>query len=141
MTATISIALMKIICISDTHIGRGDKHLPRALLEALENADLILHAGDITSMEVIDELKAYGHVEAVAGNMDGWYVSRHLPEKKIIEAGKFRIGLTHGGGNKLNLEERVVQKFINDKVDCLVYGHSHRAQHRKTRRHPARQPR
>ncbi len=53
--------------------------------------------------------------------------SKHLPEKKIIQAGKFKIGLIHGGGSVRDLEDRVVKKFRDDKVDCIVYGHSHRA--------------
>jgi len=118
---------MTIVCISDTHIEKGNKVLPAPLLEALSGADLILHAGDITSLDVLDELKAYAPVEAVAGNMDGWDVSNNLPEKKIIQAGKFKIGLIHGGGSVRDLEDRVVKKFRDDKVDCIVYGHSHRA--------------
>jgi putative phosphoesterase len=118
---------MNIVCISDTHIEKGNKGLPAPLLEALGGADLILHAGDITSLDVIDELKAYAPVEAVAGNMDGWEVSKDLTEKKIIQAGKFKIGLIHGGGSVRDLEDRVVKKFRDDKVDCIVYGHSHRA--------------
>ncbi len=118
---------MKIICISDTHIENGDKKLPTVLTRALEGADLILHAGDITSLEVIDELRTYAKVEAVAGNMDGFDVAAKLPEKTIIQAGNFRIGLIHGGGSVRDLEERVVRMFRNDDVDCIVYGHSHRA--------------
>ncbi|MGC2422824.1 MAG: metallophosphoesterase family protein [Nitrospirota bacterium] len=118
---------MNIVCISDTHIEKGNKGLPAALLEALSGADLILHAGDITSLDVIDELKTYAPVEAVAGNMDGWEVSNNLPEKRIIQAGKFKIGLIHGGGSVRDLEDRVIRKFRDDKVDCIVYGHSHRA--------------
>jgi putative phosphoesterase len=118
---------MNIVCISDTHIEKGNKGLPAPLLEALSGADLILHAGDITSLDVIDELKAYAPVEAVAGNMDGWDVSKDLPEKRIIQAGKFKIGLIHGGGSVRDLEDRVIKKFRDDKVDCIVYGHSHRA--------------
>ncbi len=118
---------MKIICISDTHIENGNKKLPAALTDALEGADLILHAGDITSMDVIGELKAYAPVEAVAGNMDGLEVAGKLPEKTIIQAGNFSIGLIHGGGSVRDLEERVVRKFRHDNVDCVVYGHSHRA--------------
>ncbi len=118
---------MKIICISDTHIENGNKKLPDVLIRALEGADLILHAGDITSLAVIDELKAYAPVEAVAGNMDGFDVAEKLPEKTIIQAGRFRIGLVHGGGSVRDLEERVVRMFRHDGVDCIVYGHSHRA--------------
>jgi uncharacterized protein len=127
MTIFVLTVSMKIVCISDTHMEKGDNRLPVLLLEALSGADLILHAGDITTMDIIDELKAYAPVEAVAGNMDGWDVSKHLPEKRIIQAGKFRIGLIHGGGSVRDLEDRVIKKFRDDKVDCIVYGHSHSA--------------
>ncbi|MHB8174033.1 MAG: metallophosphoesterase family protein [Nitrospirota bacterium] len=118
---------MKIICISDTHMENGNKKLPAVLTDALKGADLILHAGDITSLDVIDGLKDYAPVEAVAGNMDGWDVVEKLPEKRIIQSGKFKIGLIHGGGSVRDLEERVIRKFRDHKVDCIVYGHSHKA--------------
>jgi putative phosphoesterase len=117
---------MKVICISDTHAD-GMGKLPAALYDALKTADLILHAGDITSPEVIEELKAIAPVEAVAGNMDGWDISNHYPEKKVIEAGGFRIGITHGAGRVTNIEERVLAIFEGDNVDCIVFGHSHHA--------------
>jgi len=115
---------MKVLCISDTHAD-GMGKLPAALYDALKTADLILHAGDITSPSVIDELKAIAPVEAVAGNMDGWDISNHHPDKKVVEAGGFRIGITHGAGRVTNIEERVLAIFENDNVDCIVFGHSH----------------
>jgi len=118
---------MKIACISDTHIPGGMGMLPMALYEGLKGADLILHAGDITSLDVIEELKLIAPVEAVAGNMDGWEVARTLPEKKIVQAGRFRIGLIHGGGRVPGMEDRILKIFEEDNIDCLVYGHSHKA--------------
>lgn len=116
---------MKIACISDTHVEGGMGKLPAALYEGLRGVDLILHAGDIVSVDVIEELKLIAPVEAVAGNMDGWDVARLLPEKKVIQAERFRIGLTHGGGKVPGLEERIIERFRDDGVDCIVYGHSH----------------
>jgi putative phosphoesterase len=116
---------MKIACISDTHVERGMGKLPTALYEGLKGVDLILHAGDIVSMDVIEELKLIAPVEAVAGNMDGWDVTRHLPAKKVIQAGRFKIGLMHGWSKLPGLEERLLESFKDDEIDCLVYGHSH----------------
>jgi putative phosphoesterase len=116
---------LKIGCISDTHIEHGMGNLPKALYEGLKGVDLILHAGDITTLEVIEELKLIAPVEAVAGNMDGWDVANALPVKKVVQAGRFRIGLVHGGGKVPGMEERILKYFETDEIDCLVYGHSH----------------
>lgn len=118
---------MKIACISDTHISHGTGKLPKALYEGLKGSDLILHAGDITSMDVIEELSAIAPVEAVAGNMDGWDIAGKLPEDRVIEAAGLKIGLTHGGGSVSDIEDRVLARFEKDNVDCVVFGHSHRA--------------
>ena len=115
---------MKVICISDTHVD-GMGKLPAALYDALKTADLIIHAGDITSPSVIEELMSMAPVEAVAGNMDGWDISNYHPKKKVVEAGGFRIGITHGAGRVTNIEERVLAIFEGDNVDCIVFGHSH----------------
>jgi len=116
---------MKIACISDTHIPGGTGKLPKALYEGLKGVDLILHAGDIVSLDVIEELRLIAPVEAVAGNMDGWDVASKLPEKTVVQAGRFRIGLIHGGGRVPGMEERILKLFEGDDIDCLVYGHSH----------------
>ena len=61
---------MLIGLISDTHIPDRRVKLPEKVLETFENVDLILHAGDITSQRVIDELEKSGPVIAVKGNRD-----------------------------------------------------------------------
>ena len=116
---------MKIGCVSDTHIAGGMGKLPKALLEGLKGVDLILHAGDIVSLDVVEELKLIAPVEAVAGNMDPWEVAHALPDKKVLTVGRFRIGLIHGGGKVPGMEERILAQFEGDGIDCLVYGHSH----------------
>ena len=118
---------MKIFCISDTHISNGTGKLPKTLYNGLKGADLILHAGDITSMDVIEELSAIAPIEAVAGNMDGWDIAGKLPESRVIEAAGFKIGLAHGGGSVADIEDRVIRRFEQDGVDCIVFGHSHKA--------------
>jgi len=118
---------MKIGCVSDTHINGGMGKLPPALIEGLRGVDLILHAGDIVTLDVIEELRLIAPTEAVAGNMDGWDVAAVLPEKRVIQAGNHRIGLIHGGGRVPDIKERVLAKFRDDGVDCIVFGHSHQA--------------
>ena len=86
--------------------------------------DIIVHAGDIVSMEVVDFLSRK-NLHAVHGNMDPADIKHYLPRKKVIQLEKFRIGLIHGGGASAGLEERVRGEFRD--VDVIVYGHSHQA--------------
>src|SRR6201996_9855883 len=62
---------MKIVAISDTHAPRRWKSCPPRVAEQLRTADLILHAGDVCTASVLDELAAYAPVQAVLGNNDG----------------------------------------------------------------------
>jgi len=117
--------MLKIGVISDTHAS-GIQELPGKLLEVLKQVDLILHAGDIVRVEVLEELKKIGpELRAVYGNMDPFKVRETLKDTEIIEEGNIRIGLTHGLGTPHNLIETVKKKFKNEELDAIVYGHSH----------------
>lgn len=115
---------MKIGVISDTHLSRGNELLEEIIERYFKEANLILHAGDLTSLEVLDVFKEK-EVVAVSGNMDSREVKRRLPEKEVVEAGGFKIGLVHGWGSPNGLERKAAAGFQN--VDCVVFGHSHRA--------------
>ena len=115
---------MKIGVISDTHLRRVSGEFKDIFKKYLADKDLILHAGDIVSEEIIDFL-ADRNVHAVYGNMDPIEVRVRLPEKSVVEAGPYRIGLIHGWGPSAGLEDRIAGEF-ND-VDAVVYGHSHMA--------------
>ena len=116
---------MLIGCVSDTHLA--GRPVPRAVLDAFEGTDLILHAGDILDMSVLEELSAVAETLAVRGNMDRGHTARSLPEKRVIEAGGFKIGLTHGGGSPLGIVGRVAAAFDGEGCDCIVFGHTHSA--------------
>ncbi|NHM29370.1 metallophosphoesterase family protein [Neobacillus terrae] len=116
---------MKIVVVSDTHIPRRAKKLPTALLKDLVVADLMLHAGDWQTVEVYEELSKYGKVEGVYGNVDGVDIKGIFSEKKIIEAGKFHIGIIHGHGKGQTTEKRALRAFKDDHVDLIIFGHSH----------------
>jgi len=115
---------MKIGVISDTHMPYAAPQIPSEIYNAFKGADLILHAGDLIETSVLDELKKMAEVQAVCGNMDKPDVQKLLPTKKIIKAGKFTIGLIHGYGLPFNLINTVRKEF-SQKVDVIVFGHSH----------------
>lgn len=118
---------MKIGVISDTHIPSVTDKLPDRVFAEFRGADLILHAGDLVSLSVLDSLGTLAKVEAVCGNMDHLDVCAALPAKRIVEAGKFRIGLTHGFGAPGGLLDWVKRQFADERVDAIVFGHSHHA--------------
>ena len=117
--------MLRIGVLSDTHIVDlevGIPFLERLLEKEFLGADLILHAGDVVHP---DSLLAFESklLYAVRGNMDP--PVQGIPLKRVIEVGGFRIGLIHGWGPAENLEKRVLQEFVGQPIDCLVYGHSH----------------
>ena len=61
---------MRVAVLSDTHSPRFWKGCPPAVAEHLDGADLILHAGDVCTADVLDELAAYAPVRVVLGNND-----------------------------------------------------------------------
>lgn len=118
---------MKIGVISDTHIPSVGDKLPDKIVEVFSGVDLILHAGDAVSGYVHDYLNLIAEEIAVCGNMDHLDVCKELPAKRIVEAGKFRIGLTHGYGAPGSLVDWVRHQFEGEHVDAIVFGHSHHA--------------
>ena len=72
---------------------------PEACLERLRAADLILHAGDLVAVEVLELLESLGPpVHAVHGNVDEPALRMRLPAVRLVEAGGARIVMTHDGG-------------------------------------------
>lgn len=114
---------MKVGVISDTHVPAIVKALPPVIFDIFKDVELILHAGDLVERSVLEELKAIAPVEAVAGNMDTIEIRQTLPAKKIVEIGRFRVGLIHGQGNIEGQKQRIRKEF--DTVDLIVFGHSH----------------
>ncbi len=115
---------MKIGVMSDTHLYSVTDELKRIVEGVFSRTDLVLHAGDIVSGEVLVYLESCG-VVAVHGNMCRPEVAESLPDKRVVEAAGFRIGLMHGWGARDGLARRLRREF--GEIDCLVYGHSHRA--------------
>jgi hypothetical protein len=120
---------MRIAVLADTHVHMLE-HLPKKIIDALSTVDLIIHAGDFTDVQVLKELERLGEVKAVQGNMDSTELKTILPVKEIVEVENKRIGITHGSGSPWGIEERVRKMFESDRIDIIVYGHSHRSQNK-----------
>ena len=115
---------MLVAVISDTHLPRGNRTLPAACVERLRGADLILHAGDLVTADVLADLRALGPpVAAVHGNVDDEQVRRLLPSARLVEAGDARIAMTHDAGPAGGRLQRLRARFAD--ADAVVFGHSH----------------
>lgn len=110
---------------ADTHIPTRAKGLPEKLVEQFKKVDLILHAGDFVQKDVLEIFKAMARVEAVYGNMDEPALKRRLPDKKIVEIEGIKIGLVHGYNIPWDFVSKVPRNFGKEKLDCLVFGHTH----------------
>jgi len=115
---------MKIGIISDTHIKSNLDRLDQ-VRSWLSEVDFLIHVGDFTGLEVVRNLVAFKNLIGVWGNNDGEEIKKILKEKEILEVEGYRIGLFHGHGEKKTTQERALEKFKDDSVDIIVFGHSH----------------
>lgn len=116
---------MKIIVTADTHMPKKGKQLPDRLIQELEAADFIIHAGDWSSMDVYRELSEYAPVKGVYGNVDDEHIRGYFPPRELLEVSGYKIGITHGHGEKKTTEQRARDTFSDDRVDVIIFGHSH----------------
>jgi uncharacterized protein len=114
---------VEIAIISDTHMPRGWRRLPETCLARLRAADLILHAGDLSTLEVLGELEALGRVVAVQGNVDDAAVRAALPEVATVEAGGCQLTMIHDSGPAGGRIGRLRRRF--PAADAVIFGHSH----------------
>ena len=115
---------MVIAVIADTHLPRGARRIPDACLERLGDAELILHAGDLTAPSVLEELERMGRpVVAVHGNVDAEELRRRLPEQTVVTAEGARIAMIHDAGPAKGRLDRMCLRFPD--ADALVFGHSY----------------
>lgn len=126
--------------VADTHVGEWVAELPDAVLEALAGVDLILHAGDITDLSVLDRLATVAPVAAVQGDHDR-AAGLVLPRSRVVSIEGYRIGLTHGRRSRaVELASALASVVLGrpalpgfyrtlrrrfGPVDAVVFGHLH----------------
>jgi putative phosphoesterase len=113
-----------IAVIADTHMPRGRRRLPDACVERIRTSDLLLHAGDIATAEVLGELESIGPpVQAVHGNIDAPDLRTRLPGELTVDADGARIGMVHDAGPSRGRLLRMRRRFPDARA--VVFGHSH----------------
>jgi len=116
--------MKKIGVISDTHLQKPDKRLDTIVSTHFLDVDMIIHAGDMVKLEILDPFYATDkEVLAVAGNMDSVAVQDTFPIRQIIEIENLTIGIIHGWGAPKGLRTRIRSAF--DHVNAIIYGHTH----------------
>ncbi|HEY5988600.1 MAG TPA: metallophosphoesterase family protein [Streptosporangiaceae bacterium] len=115
---------MRVIALADTHAPRRWRSCPPRVAEHLRGADLILHAGDVCTAGVLEELASYAPVHAALGNNDGPDVaSWGALERLELQVGGLRIAMVHDVGPAHGRPARLRRWFPS--ADLVVFGHSH----------------
>jgi len=110
--------------MSDTHVPKRARALPVQLLAAVDEADVVIHAGDWVDAATLDLLEARSRrLVGVWGNNDGPELRRRLPEVARVEFDGVRVAVVHETGPAAGREARSDQAF--PETDVLVFGHSH----------------
>ncbi|MGH3835285.1 MAG: metallophosphoesterase family protein [Pseudonocardiaceae bacterium] len=115
---------MRLLLMADTHVPRRARDLPEQLWAAVDQSDVVVHAGDWVCVELLDALLARANrLIGVVGNNDGPSLSARLPEIATAQLDGVRLAVVHETGAASGREKRCAARFPG--TDVLVFGHSH----------------
>lgn len=114
-----------IAVIADTHFGDRPRPLPTQLIDTIKHADVILHAGDFSSVAAFDMISALGELRGVRGNNDDPSFGRRLPMRRSFQFGRFSAIMMHGHGFGRLTAEKAVEQELAGRCDVVIFGHSH----------------
>lgn len=117
-------ASLRLLLMADTHVPKRAKDLPEQLWRAVDEADVVLHAGDWVDVALLDALEQRAaRLVGVYGNNDGHHLRRRLDEVVRVELAGVRIAVVHETGTAKGRERRCEEVYGD--ADVLVFGHSH----------------
>ena len=115
---------MRVVVLADTHAPRRWRGVPPGVAEHLRTAELILHAGDVCTVDVLDELSGYAPVRAVRGNNDGPDIAAWgAPDRLVMDIDGLAVGMIHDSGAATGRLARMRRAF--PECQLVVFGHSH----------------
>lgn len=115
---------MRLLITADTHVPKRARDLPPALWAEIERADVVVHAGDWVSADLLDVLESRAaRLIGVFGNNDGPELRARLPAVARADLDGLRLAVVHETGQSAGREQRCAAAFPN--TDVLVFGHSH----------------
>lgn len=113
-----------LVIVADTHVPKRARALPPTLWDAVDAADLVIHAGDWVEVALLDELEARAaRLIGVVGNNDGAALRARLAEIATATVDGIRLAVVHETGQAAGRERRMDDAFPD--TDLLVFGHSH----------------
>ncbi|WP_159794851.1 metallophosphoesterase family protein [Puerhibacterium puerhi] len=114
----------RLLLLSDTHVPARARALPEQVWRAVDAADVVVHAGDWVTLELLDALAGRAaRLVGVAGNNDGAELHDRLGEVARVTVEGVRLAVVHETGPKQGREVRADRAFPD--TDVLVFGHSH----------------
>jgi putative phosphoesterase len=114
----------RLLLLADTHVPKRAHALPDAVWRAVDDADVVFHAGDWVEEPLLDELEARSaRLVGVYGNNDGDRLRARLPEVAEVTIDGIRFAMIHETGAATGREARCEAQFPD--ADVLVFGHSH----------------
>ena len=115
---------MRLLLLADTHVPLRARRLPDQVWQAVDQADLVVHAGDWVVPTLLDELQERAaRLVGVFGNNDGPELRARLPEVATEVVEGVRLGVVHETGPARGREARM--RALYPDLDLLVFGHSH----------------
>ena len=115
---------LRLVLVADTHVPKRARALPEQVWAAVEEADVVFHAGDWVSESLLDEFEQRSRrLVGVYGNNDGDGLRRRLPETASVTLDGVRFSMIHETGQAKGREQRCEALFPD--ADVLVFGHSH----------------
>jgi putative phosphoesterase len=112
--------MKKIGLLSDTH-----SYLHPKIYKHFKDCHEIWHAGDIGSIEVLDELKKFKPIRAVSGNIDNHIIKSSTKEQLKFNCEGLNVLITHIGGYPPNYNPKTRDILEKEKIDLFICGHSH----------------
>ena len=114
----------RLLLVADTHLPKRARDLPAEVWHAMDESDLVVHAGDWVDVTLLDQLEARARrLVAVWGNNDHGVLRQRLSEEARVEVEGVRLGVVHETGAAKGREERCSARYPD--LDVLVFGHSH----------------
>lgn len=113
---------MRAVVLADTHLRADLDPLPQEVWAAVDAADVVLHAGDVVTGDLLAALAERAPLHAVLGNNDHTLVGR-LPDRLEVELGGVRVAMVHDSGARAGRERRMRRWFPDAQL--VVFGHSH----------------
>lgn len=115
---------MRLLLITDTHIPKRARDLPAQVWDEVAAADVVIHAGDWVTPDLLDRLEARSaRLIACWGNNDGDELRSRLPERADVELAGLRFTVVHETGGAAGRDARMSRLY--PETDVLVFGHSH----------------